>query len=131
MVYFFVSATSAYLCWRAIGEGDAGDAAGALEVGTVGGDLTSQNNNNIHGAHATATTDGPGSPVPLALRRLQLVVWSMACVVSLVVVALFWFAEVSIEYRVQSSAGINQTVSALDCQSVGVVSRVLYSRRVW
>eukprot|EP00903_Cladosiphon_okamuranus_P012549 g11751.t1 len=102
MVYFFVSTASAYLYWRAINERGARGAEGALEDGRGGCDLTSQNNNNnnnhnhnnnVDSTPAMATTDGPRSPVPLPLRRLQLVVWSIACVVSLVVVALFWFAE--------------------------------------
>lgn len=93
MVYFFVTAQSAYLCWRAIGKGNAGGAESSLEDGEGGGDATSQNN-NVDGTTAVAPI-APGPPVPLALRRLQLVVWNVACVVSLVVVALFWFADVS------------------------------------
>ena len=97
MLYFFVSGASAYLCWRAIDKGGAGSAEGALEDGKGGGDLTSQNNinNSVDGTPTTANTNGPGPPVPLALRRLQLVSWNIACVVSLIVVALFWFADVS------------------------------------
>lgn len=127
MLYFFVSAASAYLCWRATDKGSAGGAEGALEDGKGGGDLTSQSNDkNVDGRPATATTHGPGPPVPLALRRLQLVVWNIACVVSLVVVALFWFADVS------TARGKVKTVSASarQCPSVGVLSRVLYSRSV-
>lgn len=86
MVYFFVSSASAYLCWRAIGKGSAGGAEAALEDEEGGGDLASMG--------GTKTNNGCGSPVPLALRRLQLVVWNITCVVSLVVVALFWFADV-------------------------------------
>eukprot|EP00752_Nemacystus_decipiens_P006380 g5752.t1 len=94
MLYYFVSAASAYLCWRAIDDGSAGRAEGTVEDGKAGGDLTSQSNsNNADGEPATATTNHPGTPVPLALRRLQLVLWNIACVVSLIVVALFWFAD--------------------------------------
>lgn len=85
MVYFFLSTASAYLCWRVLDKENAGGVDGALEDGKGGAGLT--NNNNVDGT--------PGTPVPRALRGLQLVVWNIACVVSLVVVALFWFADVS------------------------------------
>lgn len=123
MVYYFVSAASAYLCWRAIEKGGAGGAESTLEDGKGGIDSTSQNNNdNVDGPRAPESINGPKPPVPLALRRLQLVVWNIACVVSLIVVALFWFAVVS--------TGELKTVPEHACQSIGVVPRVRYSRRV-
>lgn len=119
MLYFFVSAASAWLCWRAIDNESAAGAEASLEDGE-GGDSASENI-HVDGRPAMATTagegktaTGPGSPVPLALKRLQLVVWNIACVVSLIVVALFWFADVS-------TVGELKTVSAKICHYFGVI----------
>lgn len=77
--YFFLSSASAYLCWRAIGD----RTLPSNEVAT------------------TATRN----PVPSLLERLQLVAWNVACVASLVVVTLYWFADVSKETVARCSAG--------------------------
>lgn len=89
-IYFLLSATSAYLCWREIGN------CAAAAAGLHG---TAQNG----GQSATADTPGVGEirnkdgvPVPpLLLQRLQLVTWNVACLGSLVVVTIYWFADVS------------------------------------
>lgn len=76
--YFVVSALSAFLCWKAM-----------RKVGT-GGPM--QSITTIPSAAPTATSSRPALPV--ALRWLQLSLWSSACLGSLIVVAIFWGALV-------------------------------------
>lgn len=68
--YFCLSCASAYLCWRAIGK-------------------------RTSNAIVTANNERFGKPVPPLLERLQLVAWNVACVASLIVVTLYWLADVS------------------------------------
>jgi len=89
MVYFFASAASAFLCWRAINKGAITGGGSVLQNGVV--------EEGSPGLRTTEVNEGSGQPVPLALRMLQLVTWNIACLVSLVVVSLFWVADVSQE----------------------------------
>lgn len=73
--YFCLSTASAYLCWRAIGNSTLPSTAVAEA--------------------ATATNKWSRMPVPSLLERVQLVAWNVACVASLIVVTLYWLADVS------------------------------------
>lgn len=104
MIYFFASAASAFLCWRAINKGAVaeGGTEGAKEAVIEEG-RSSAVQNGVEGSPGlgkTEITEGSGQPVPLALRMLQLVTWIVACLISLVVVSLFWVADVSRDVHV-------------------------------
>lgn len=86
---------------------------------------------SVHGADvSSATSPGPfldgtssSPPLPAALERLQRALWSVACVGSLIVVAIFWGALVrgggSVTFtslfgdRLVPSALLNAVVSAV------------------
>ncbi|CAM9363706.1 unnamed protein product [Scytosiphon promiscuus] len=112
MVYFFASALSALLCRRAIRNGAAvplatwADGRGstpphnnAAAKATSANPVEVKSANSVSGKGEAETSSAEhitkvsGSPVPVSLRRLQLVVWNIACILSLIVVALFWFAD--------------------------------------
>eukprot|EP00752_Nemacystus_decipiens_P006381 g5753.t1 len=71
--YFCLSSASAYLCWRAIGNGTLSNSSVAVAT--------------------TATNKWSTVPVPRLLERVQLVAWNVACVASLIVVTLYWLAD--------------------------------------
>lgn len=104
MIYFFASAASAFLCWRAINKNKGARAGGGTEGGkeaVIEEGRGSAVQNGVEGSpglrKTTEIAEGSGQPVPPALRILQLVTWNIACLISLVVVSLFWVADVSQE----------------------------------